>query len=195
MRAFSARFGSKSSRNCMPRTAFSHVCISTASDDSGNRRITIIGATVGGVVFFVVLPLFLIAERRARHHQRVSNDVEDAIDPMTIPNPNPLLSEPILTQISRSPSPSARTGTMSISTVESVAPDPGSVSDLLGRLPQSSRNAYEEMIQWLQRQIRHMDGEGIMHSASPAPPSYHSLHRIDISDPSCSSSPPPDHDL
>ncbi|KAK0218841.1 hypothetical protein IW262DRAFT_1061710 [Armillaria fumosa] len=144
--------------------------------DDSSRRIAIIGATIGGVVFCVVLPLFLIVFwRRARCDRKVRNNVEDAIDPMTMPNPNPLLSEPILTQVSRSPSPSAQTGTMSISTVESDTPDPGPISGLLRRPPQSSRIAYEEMIEWLQRQIRHMDGEGIVHSTSPAPPSYHSL--------------------
>ncbi|KAK0436378.1 hypothetical protein EV421DRAFT_1907995 [Armillaria borealis] len=122
--------------------AYNEGLVSTFRDtaDDSNRRTGIIGATIGGVVFCVVLPLFLI---------------------------------------------------VSISTVESVAPDHGPISDLLGRPPQSSRTAYEEMIEWLQRQIRHMDGEGIMRSTSPAPPSYHSLHRIDIPDPSCSSSPPP----
>ncbi|PBK83294.1 hypothetical protein ARMGADRAFT_1170538 [Armillaria gallica] len=159
------------------------------SSSTAGSETAIIGGIIGGVVFCVVLRvLFVIFWQRARRDRRVGNNVEDAIDPMTIPNPNPLLSKPVVTQMSGTPSPSesAQTGTVSTSTVESSAPDSRSVSDrLLGR-PQFSRNTYEEMIGWLQRQIRHLDREGIVHSSSPAPPSYRSLHRSDIPDSSCS---------
>ncbi|KAK0460242.1 uncharacterized protein EV420DRAFT_1535774 [Desarmillaria tabescens] len=159
-----------------------------ASDSGSGSKTAIIGGVIGSVVFCVIIPLFLIIWKTRRSRRVSTNNSEDVIDPTTIPNPNPLLTEPIVTQMSRSPSPSVNA--TSISTVESLAPDPGESNDLLRRPPQSSRNAYEELISWLQQQIRHMDEEGIMRSTSP-PPSYRSLHRSDIPDPSCSSLTPP----
>ncbi|KAK0460215.1 uncharacterized protein EV420DRAFT_255495 [Desarmillaria tabescens] len=135
----------------------------------------IIGIIAGFLVFFTLLLLLVFGQRKVKRDGAGDNDAGDIVSTPVAPDPIPT---PIL------PSSSSSSRNASILTIESLA------CDLPRRLSQSSRNAYEEEIEWPREEVlsqknyircMHEQME-LMNTGSP-PPSYRSARRSDISNP------------